>query len=77
MSKAEILAELPRLAPEERHQLLQKLCELQEDDILRGHGPNEFEKELLDNAFGEFERDGIPGVPWREVLKRLLANRLA
>ncbi len=77
MSKAEILAELPKLKAEERKQLFQKLCELQEDDILRGQGPDPIEKKLLDDALAEFERDGNPGMPWRDVLKRLLANKPA
>jgi hypothetical protein len=39
MSKAEILAELPKLPAEERDQVLRKLCELQEEEIIRGPGP--------------------------------------
>ncbi len=77
MSKAEILAELPKLKPDERSQVFQKLCELQEDDILRGHAPNPTDKKLLDDALAEFEHDGNPGTPWRDVLKRLHSNRAA
>jgi len=77
MSKAEILAEFPKLKPDERNQLFQKLCELQEDDILRGHAPDAMEKKFLDDALAEFERDGNPGTPWRDVLKRLHSNRAA
>ena len=77
MSQAEILAELPKLRADERNQLIQKLCELQEDDILRGQAPDPIEKKLLDDAFAEFERDGNPGTPWRDVLKRLHANESA
>jgi hypothetical protein len=46
MSKAEILAGLSKLAPEERTQVFQKLCELQEQDILRGAGPTDSEKKI-------------------------------
>jgi hypothetical protein len=74
MSKADILAELPRLRTEEREQVLRRLCELQEEDIVRGPGPGAAEKRILDDALAEFERDGNPGTPWREVLQRLRAK---
>ena len=77
MSKAEILAELPKLKADERNQLIQKLCELQEDEILRGKAPDPVEQKLLDDALAEFERDGSPGIPGRDVLKRLHANKPA
>jgi hypothetical protein len=70
MSKAEILAELPRLRPEERTQVFRRLCELQEEDLLRGSGPTAEEKTILDQAMAEFERDGDIGVPWREVVRK-------
>jgi hypothetical protein len=71
MSKAEILAELPNLKAEERKQVFQRLCELQEDDLLHGLGPTAEEQKLLDEALAEFARDGNPGTPWREVLRRV------
>jgi hypothetical protein len=71
MSKAEILSELPKLRAEERDQVLKKLCELQEEEIIRGPGLGVAEKRILDDALAEFERDGNPGTPWREVLQRL------
>ena len=75
MSKAEILSELPRLPADERDQVLRKLCELQEEEIIRGAGPGAAEKRILDSALAEFERDGNPGTPWREVLQRLRTKR--
>jgi hypothetical protein len=75
MSKAEILAELPKLKAEERTQVFERLCELQERDLLDGQGPTAEEKRLLDQALAEFERDGQPGAPWREVLQRLQKSR--
>jgi hypothetical protein len=71
VSKAEILAELPGLKPEDRQSVLERLCELQENDLLEGRGPSAQERDLLDAAFAEFERDGNPGRPWREVLRAL------
>jgi hypothetical protein len=44
MSKAEILAELPRLKAEDRTQVFKRLCELQEADLIKGVGPTEEEK---------------------------------
>ena len=75
MSKAEILAELPKLKAEERRQIYQRLCELQEQDLLNGLGPSEEEKKLLDAALAEYEKDGDRGRPWRQVLRDLRAHR--
>jgi hypothetical protein len=74
MSKAEILAELPKLKAEEREQVFQKLCELQEYDLLHGAGPTAAEKQVLDHALAEFHRDGNPGMPWREVLQKIRSS---
>ena len=71
MSSSEILAELPKLRPEERQQLLQRLCELQEQDVLRGVFPTEQERRMLDEALLEYERDRDPGTPWREALREI------
>ena len=68
MSKAEILAELPKLKAAERRQVFERLCELQERDLLQGHGPTPEEKRLLDQALAEFERDGQHGEPWRDIV---------
>jgi hypothetical protein len=74
MSKSEILAELPNLKAEERRQSYQRLCELQEQDLLDGAGPSEEEKKLLDAALAEYEKDHDKGRPWREVLGELRAR---
>jgi hypothetical protein len=74
MSNAEIMAELAKLKIEEREQIFQRLCELQEEELLRGIGPTEEEKKLLDQALAEFERDGNSGTPWREALRRVRAS---
>jgi hypothetical protein len=58
MSKAEILVELPKLEAEERRQIYQRLCELQEQDLLSGGEPSDEEKRLLDAALAEYEKDG-------------------
>jgi hypothetical protein len=75
MSKSEILAEIPNLKAEERQQIYQRLCELQEQDVLNGTGPSEEEKKLLDAALAEYEKDREKGRPWREVLGDLRARK--
>jgi len=75
MGKTEILAELPKLKAEDRRQIFERLCELQEQDLLDGGAPADDEKKLLDTALAEYEKDGDRGRPWREVLRDLRANR--
>lgn len=77
MGKAEILAALPSLKAEDRRQVFERLCELEEQDLLHGIGPTAEERRLLDDALAEFERDGDPGTPWRDVLHRLRSGRRA
>ena len=74
MGKAEILAALPKLKAEERRQVFQHLCELQEQDLLQGDGPTEEEKKALDQALVEFERDGDAGTPWRQALRQIRSS---
>ncbi|HEV8292023.1 MAG TPA: hypothetical protein VGP94_08865, partial [Tepidisphaeraceae bacterium] len=63
------------LGVEERRQIYQRLCELQEEDLLSGVGPSEEEKKLLDAALAEYEKDGDRGRPWRQVLGDLRVRR--
>jgi hypothetical protein len=74
MSKAEILAELPKLKAEERKQVFERLCELQEEDLLHGVGPTPDEKRLLEAALADFQRDGDVGTPWRDVIARIRSS---
>ena len=77
MGKAEIFAELPRLNAEDRSQVLQRLYELQDRDLLQGIEPSPKEKLILDEALAEFQRDGNLGIPWRESLRRIRSTRPA
>jgi len=72
MSKAEILAELTKLSPADRQEILQRLWDLEGLALLRGSEPSAEEKALLDKALAEYQRDAEAGRPWREVLSRLL-----
>jgi hypothetical protein len=75
MSKADILAELPKLTPGERSQLFARLAELHEADLIRGDEPSPAERQALDAALAEFERDRDPGQPWRGVLHEIRRPR--
>jgi hypothetical protein len=75
MSKAEILAQLLNLNSEDRTQVFERLCELQEKDLMHGGGPTAIERKLLDDALAEFQREGDPGRPWREVLQSIRSSR--
>ncbi len=71
MSKAQILEELPRLTASDRSQLFARLAEIHEADLLEGIAPTPAERQALDEALAEFERDPSPGEPWREVFRQL------
>ena len=75
MSKAEIIAELPKLKAEERTEVFDRLCELRDQDLISGSGPTAEEKRLLDEALAEYQRDGDRGRPWREVLREIRSSR--
>ena len=62
MSKAEILAELPKLSAQERGEILEQLWRLEE-----AAGPTENEKALLDEAQAAYNASPDAGAPWAEV----------
>jgi len=66
MSKAEILAELPRLSPQERGEILEQLWRLEE-----AAGPTAQEKTLLDETQAAYEAEPTAGTSWSEVEARL------
>ena len=66
MSKAEILAELPKLSAQDRGEILERLWNLEE-----ATGPTEREKVLLEEAQAAFDADPTAGAPWSEVEARL------
>jgi hypothetical protein len=75
MSKAQILEELPKLTVSDRSQLFTRLAELHETDLVDGSSPTSAERQALDEAFAEFERDPNPGEPWREVFRQIRESR--
>ena len=75
MSKADILDELPKLGLEERRQIFERLCELEERDLLNGVEPTAEEKALLDRELEDYHKNPEAGSAWEKVEERLLKQR--
>jgi putative addiction module component (TIGR02574 family) len=71
MSKAEILAELPKLELEARREIFDRICEIEERDLLQGGTPTGEEKALLDREWEEYRHNPKAGSTWNEVEARL------
>ena len=71
MSKSEILQELPKLTLEERREILDRICELEENDLLKGGEPTADEKALLDRELEDYRQAPSAGSPWHEVEARI------
>jgi len=77
MSKAEILEELPKLMPEERQELLEKICQLDrlpEDEWLHASELTDADKALLDTRLASYAADPDAGSTWEEVEARIRAR---
>ncbi|MBW8782418.1 MAG: hypothetical protein JF599_11100 [Verrucomicrobia bacterium] len=66
MSKAEIIAELPKLTEEDRSDILVRLWHMEETA-----GPTAREKHLLNEAQAAYDANPNAGSPWSEVEARL------
>jgi putative addiction module component (TIGR02574 family) len=66
VSKAEIIAQLPKLSAQDRGEILERLWQLEE-----AAGPTPREKTLLDEAQADYEANPKAGAPWPEVEARL------
>lgn len=72
MSKAEILAEIPRLMKEERHEIRVKLAQLDGDAWLVESDPlTDSEKALLEARLEAYAKDLEAGSSWKEVESRI------
>jgi putative addiction module component (TIGR02574 family) len=71
MSKAEILKELPALQPDDRREIFERLCDLEERDLLAGLAPTAAEKALLDREMEDYRKNPDAGSSWTEVEARL------
>jgi putative addiction module component (TIGR02574 family) len=75
MTKAEILAELPKLTTEERQEIRLKLVELDGDLWLDDDDPlTDEEKAVLDARLAAYERDPDAGSSWTDVEARIRAR---
>ncbi len=70
MSKMEILAELPKLELADRREIFDRICEMEEQDLLTG-GATDEEKTLLDRELEEYRRNPEAGSSWNEVEARI------
>ena len=75
MSKADILAELPKLTPAERQEVRLKLARLDGEVWLDAGEPmTDAEKALLDARLAAYEKDPDVGASWAEVEARIRAR---
>jgi CRISPR/Cas system-associated protein Cas10 (large subunit of type III CRISPR-Cas system) len=71
MSKVEILEELPNLGHGDRREILERIWEMDEAELLRGGELDADEKSLLDRELEEYQRNPKAGAEWKEVEPRL------
>ena len=71
MSKMEILAELPKLELADRREIFDRICDMEENDLLNGGGATAEEKAMLDRELEEYRRSPEAGSSWNEVEARL------
>ena len=71
MSKAEIIAELARLSPEDRAEVQAKLDELAGDAWQDGGELSDGDKKALNSALAEYEKSPDVGSSWDEVRARI------
>jgi putative addiction module component (TIGR02574 family) len=74
MSKAEIIAELPRLSPEERAEVQAKLDELAAAAWQDGGELSAADKQSLGAALAGYEKSPDAGSSWDEVKARVEAR---
>jgi hypothetical protein len=74
VSKSEILQELPKLGLEDRREILELICVLEEHDLLNGSEPSAAEKSLLDRELADYRQAPDAGSSWQEVQARLRAK---
>ena len=74
MSKAEILAEIPKLTKAEREEIALKLAELDDDGWLDADDPlTDAEKALIEMRVADLEKHPEKSIPWVEAEPRLKA----
>jgi hypothetical protein len=68
MSKAEILELLPKLAPAERQEILDRICDLQEAELVNVH------QQWVDEALNSGSARPATAADWEGSLQRGLAR---
>ena len=72
MSKAEILAEIPKLTAQEREEIYLKLAELDGDKWMDADDPlTDVDKALIESRIEAHEKNPHTAIPWEEVDARL------
>ena len=74
MGKAEIIAELTRLSPEDLAEIQAKLDELDGDAWQDLGELSDADKQTLDDTLAEYERSPVVGCSWDEVKARVHAK---
>ena len=71
MSKSEILHELPKSGLQERREIVERIGELKNQELLRGGELTAADKALLDRELEEYRGNPEAGSTWPEVGSRL------
>jgi hypothetical protein len=71
VSKSEILEQLPNLGRGDRREILERIWEMEETELLNGAQPDAEEKSLLDAELEEYQGNPGAGADWKEVESRL------
>jgi hypothetical protein len=74
MSKAEIIAQLPHLSPEDRADVQAKLDELAGNDWQDGGELTDADKRTLDATLAAYQKSPEAGSSWDEVKSRVQAK---
>jgi hypothetical protein len=71
MSKSDILQALPKLGHGDRREILERIWEMDEADLLNGAQPDAVEKSLLDRELEDYQANPRGGADWKKVESRL------
>ena len=74
MSLEEILDELPRLTPEQRHQVVEKVLAMEGDWIEDDEALTPEERRLVESRLAAHDQDPTSALPWEDVKARLRAR---
>jgi putative addiction module component (TIGR02574 family) len=74
MSLADILDELPRLTPQQRQQVVEKVLALEGDWIEDDEALSPEERRLVESRLAAHDRNPDSALPWEAVKARLKAR---